>query len=94
MEDFISITVHVLVPFTVEKCLSIDLWDPHSNLHDLFGASSSSGYASPESSISSDLWNMESEDEVDDLNLVRNLCKCNVKYQGQLPMQLLPTLLH
>ena len=77
-----SVTVYVLVPFTVENCLSIDLWDPHrhwySDLHDLFGASSSSGYTSLESSISSDLWNMGSEDdEVEDMNLVRNLCKYN-----------------
>ena len=65
MQDF---TVHILVPFIVENCQSIDLWDPHrhwySDLHDLYGASSSSGYTSLESSISSDLWNMGSEDDV------------------------------
>ena len=81
MQDFISIIVHVLVPFTVENSLSIDSWDPHrhwySDLHDLVGASSSSGYASLDSSISSDLWSTGSEDEVDDLNLVRNLCMCS-----------------
>ena len=69
MQALISITVHVLVPFT-----DFDLWDPHtlpvdSYLYsDLFGASS--GYASLESSISSDLWNEGYEDdEVDALKL-------------------------